>query len=318
MVKKINSNSLNIVAYHYVREIKKSKYPKINGIEFSLFKKQIKYFKKKFNILPLEDTIEIINKKKNYTLKKPLLALTFDDGYKDHFDYVFPTLVKEKIIGFFYPPTDIFKKKILNVNKLQFVLSVAKNKKKLIDEILLFLKKSRINLKINNQIQLHNKKIPEFDDFDTLTIKRIVYKSVSQDMSNKICNYLFKKYLKVNLKSFAKELYLSTNHLKEMSDNKMHIGCHGTNHILWNKINGTQQKNQILESKEFFKKQNVDTSNFSVCFPWGSYNKDTENVLKDLKIKFGLTSNSGNIVLNKKFNKFLLPRFDANEFKDIN
>ena len=24
-------------------------------------------------------------------------------------------------------------------------------------------------------------------------------------------------------------------------------------------INGTQQKNQILESKEFFKKQNVDT-----------------------------------------------------------
>ena len=51
-------------------------------------------------------------------------------------------------------------------------------------------------------------------------------------MSNKICNYLFKKYLKVNLKSFAKELYLSTNHLKEMSDNKMHIGCHGTNHIL--------------------------------------------------------------------------------------
>ena len=57
---------------------------------------------------------------------------------------------------------------------------------------------------------------------------------------------------------------------------------------------------------------------FFSMFSLGSYNKDTENVLKDLKIKFGLTSNSGNIVLNKKFNKFLLPRFDANEFKDIN
>ena len=77
MVKKINSNSLNIVAYHYVREIKKSKYPKINSIEFSLFKKQIKYFKKKFNILSLEDTIEIINKKKKLHFKKTFASPNF-------------------------------------------------------------------------------------------------------------------------------------------------------------------------------------------------------------------------------------------------
>ena len=46
-----------------------------------------------------------------------MLALTFDDGYKDHYKYVFPTLVKEKIRGFFYPPVNIFKGDVLNVNK---------------------------------------------------------------------------------------------------------------------------------------------------------------------------------------------------------
>ncbi len=316
MIKKFNKYSLNIIGYHYVREIKKSKYPNINGVEFSLFKKQIKFFKKNFNILPLEDIIEILNKKK-YIPKKPLLLLSFDDGYKDHFNYVFPTLIKEKITGCFYPPTSIFDQKVLNVNKLQFILSKVENKKKLIDEILFLSKKSIINLKNINQSKLHNKKIPEYDDPETLTIKKIMYKKVSQNMNNKICNYLFNKYLKVDLKSFAKELYISVKDLQEMSNNKMHIGSHGTNHVLWGKISGLEQKKQILESKNFFKKKNIDTKNFSVCFPWGSYNQKTGKILKKLNIKFGLTSDNGNVILNKKFNKFFLPRFDAKEFKYI-
>ena len=35
--------------YHYVRPLKKSKYPEINGLELSGFIRQLEYFKKKFN-----------------------------------------------------------------------------------------------------------------------------------------------------------------------------------------------------------------------------------------------------------------------------
>ena len=35
-----------IVMYHYVREIKNSKYPKLKGLEFKKFKDQINFFKK--------------------------------------------------------------------------------------------------------------------------------------------------------------------------------------------------------------------------------------------------------------------------------
>ena len=56
---KFKKNSLNIVAYHYVREIKKSNYPNLKGVEFDLFKRQLKFFKKNFYLLPVDEMIEI-------------------------------------------------------------------------------------------------------------------------------------------------------------------------------------------------------------------------------------------------------------------
>ena len=50
-MKTLNDYSINIVMYHYVRPIKGSKHPNINGLELENFKKQINYFlKKSFSI----------------------------------------------------------------------------------------------------------------------------------------------------------------------------------------------------------------------------------------------------------------------------
>ena len=63
MIKTKNYN-IYIVMYHYVREIKKSKYPNIKGLEFEDFKKQINYFLNNFNILSNDDFAEIVRTKK--------------------------------------------------------------------------------------------------------------------------------------------------------------------------------------------------------------------------------------------------------------
>jgi len=313
---KFENNSLNIVAYHYVREIKKSNYPNLKGVEFNLFKRQLKFFKKNFYLLPVDEMIEILNKKKTLNYKKPLMMLTFDDGYKDHYKYVFQELVKHKIDGCFYPPINIFKKKILNVNKVQFILSVSKNKKKLLREIKYLLEKYNVNLK-NKSENLHNSKIPEFDDPYTLKIKKIIYKDIKSELSDKICTILFKKYIGEDIKNFSRKLYISKKDIIEMSNNNMHIGSHGVNHLMWSKISSKEQQCQIIESKKFFNKISINTNNFSICYPWGSYLKNREKLLSKLNIKFGLTSDNGNIIFKRGFNKFFLPRLDANEFNNI-
>ena len=102
-----------------------------------------------------------------------------------------------------------------------------------------------------------------------------------------------------------------------MNDSGMHFGCHGINHIRWKSWNFNQQKREIESSKKFFKSKKIHTKNFSVCYPWGSYNNISSKVLKTLDIKFGLTSDKGNFKVNSKLNRFILPRFDANDFLNI-
>ena len=121
-------NNIYIVMYHYVRDIKKSKYPNLKGLEFSDFKEQILYFKKNFNVLSNFQFIKIINSKK--IPKKKSVFLTFDDGYIDHYEYVFPFLKKQNIFANFYPPVMCIKnKKVLDVNKIHLILEKRKTEK---------------------------------------------------------------------------------------------------------------------------------------------------------------------------------------------
>ena len=45
--------------------------------------------------------------------------LTFDDGYKDHYKYVMPALVKKKISGCFFPSAEnIIKNNVTETSKI--------------------------------------------------------------------------------------------------------------------------------------------------------------------------------------------------------
>jgi len=46
-----NVNDLTIVMYHYVRDIKRSKYPRIKGLEISGFVRQLDYLIDNYNIV---------------------------------------------------------------------------------------------------------------------------------------------------------------------------------------------------------------------------------------------------------------------------
>lgn len=57
--------SINIIMYHYVRPIKHSQYPKLKGLELKEFCNQIKFLKRKSNILSHNEIFEILKSKKN-------------------------------------------------------------------------------------------------------------------------------------------------------------------------------------------------------------------------------------------------------------
>lgn len=311
----IKNFSVNVVMYHYVREIKKSKYPDLKGLEFNEFKRQVNYFCKNFNVLTNADLIEIIATKR--IPKKPSIFLTFDDGYIDHYKFVFPFLVKKKISGIFYPPINAVENKIvLDVNKIHFILEKEKNRKKILDEIDKYLVKKKLKPISEFDLSKINLNI-RYDDKDTALIKSLLQYCFPKNLRIKICNFLFKKILDKDLKEFSRELYMNKKQILEMDTENMNFGSHGVNHYWWEYLNKNEQENEIKGSINYFKRINVDTSNFSVCYPHGSYSLNTIALLKKYKVKFAFTSQVGGINLKNLNKNFLFPRYDTNDFKII-
>ena len=299
--------------YHYVREIKKSKYPNLNGLEFNEFKKQINFFKKNFNILSNNQFIEIINSKK--IPKKKSILLTFDDGYKDHYEYVYPYLKKKNIFANFYPPIiNLKNKKVTDVNKIHFILEKEQNRDKILNLIFLFVKKymnkDQDELKIN-KINTNSR----FDDKKTILIKRLLQNHIPLLYREKIVDKIFSLILNTNEKEFSKKLYMNSSNIKELFKSNFTIGSHGYNHFWWGKINKKEQEIEIKKSIDYFKKIKVFDKNFSVCFPYGDYNIHTLGLLKKYKVKYALTTKVGYINSFNIKKPFIFPRFDTNDFK---
>ena len=162
--------------YHYVRELNSSQYPDIKGLEVARFKEQLNYLLKNYTIVRVEDVIEALDLKKKLPIKAALL--TFDDGYIDHYTNVFPLLKHHGIQGAFYPSARAVKEqKVLDVNKIHFILASTPDKNALVKDIFAQLDKHRTQYKLLENSQYFEKlaKTCRYDTADVVFIKRILH-----------------------------------------------------------------------------------------------------------------------------------------------
>ena len=103
--------------YHYVRP-NSINYPFFKNLDLDLFSKQLDYFQKQYGFLSKKDY--------QYSVKtgvpKKGVVLTFDDGLKDHYNYVLPELNKRGLWGIFYIPTAQYSSnKLLGVHRVHYL-----------------------------------------------------------------------------------------------------------------------------------------------------------------------------------------------------
>lgn len=302
--------SINIIMYHYVRPIKNSQYPKLKGLELNKFYNQIQYLKKKGNILSNNEIFEILKSKK--IPKKPSVLLTFDDGYKDHHQYVFPYLKKNKISGSFYTPVKaIQNKNILDVNKIHFILEKENNKNKIYKEIKdIIQKKFKKNINDFNLSDINLKSA--YDNKITILIKKLLQLHLPSHMSKHVINILFKKILNISANDFHKQLYMNTNNINEMINHNMTFGVHGNDHLRLGELSKKNQTIELEKSLDFLKKIDKKNKKFSVCYPHGSYDNNTLKILNRKDISFALTTKKG-VIKKDNYNLLELPRIDTND-----
>jgi peptidoglycan/xylan/chitin deacetylase (PgdA/CDA1 family) len=90
---------LSIIMYHYVRDLRRSRFPNLKGLETDRFREQIAYIKKHYSVISGDELLAAAEARSWDTLPPSPLLLTFDDGYVDHFTQVFPILRGAGISG---------------------------------------------------------------------------------------------------------------------------------------------------------------------------------------------------------------------------
>ena len=302
----------NIVMYHYVRPIKGSLYPKIKGLELDGFKRQLDYLSERFKFITAEEVINVV--KNGKSLPKNSCWLTFDDGYKDHFSYVLPELLKRGIQGSFFPPVmPIMENKMLNVNSIHFILANASS----IDKLICDLNKECLDLG-HSEEEIRNLwdeyAIPSrYDPKEVIYFKRLLQHALPDSSSNKITSRLFSKYVGINQTDFAQNLYMSPSEVRALVKAGMYVGSHGANHLWLSKEEKYSQKKEINKSLEFLSSMGARTFDWIMCYPYGDYNKDTIDLLIKSDCAVGLTIKVAKADL-KVHHPLELPRFDTNNF----
>lgn len=300
--------------YHYVRDLAHSRYPKIKGLEYDLFKQQIEFFEKNFHVVTMEQVIDAWNSP-NAELPEKALLLTFDDGYIDHFAAVFPVLREHHMQGSFFIPGKTFcENQLLDVNKVHFILASAPIQA-LNEELFKrmdYYRGTEFDFPQNEELFSTYAVPNRFDTKETIFAKRILQTVLPERLRNIISTELFEKYVGLPEEMFARELYMNRDQLRCLKDSGMYIGLHGYDHYWLGNLDEVHMKrdiDQALDAMDEF----INPRNWVLNYPYGSYN---ENVLRYIEKKgctLGMTTEVALAEVNVH-GRYVLPRFDCNDF----
>jgi len=306
--------SCKIIMYHYVRPIKNSPFPNIKGLELEGFKRQIEFFQKQFNFISMYEILDCIYQNKK--LPPNSILLTFDDGFKDHFQHVFPFLKKLEIPGAFFPPASpIVENCILDVHKIHFILASTNNYQLIVDEIFKLIKQFSRDFELEKPEDYFSKLAiaNRFDSKEIVFIKRILQRNLPSPLRSKITDLLFHKFIHKSEQEFSSQLYMNLNEIHEMSQSGMYFGSHSYSHQWLSYLSPKELENEIEKSLKFCNDISSDTQNLVMCYPYGDFDQKVISKLIKSNFKAGLSTKVGDSMISNT-NIFSLERYDTNDF----
>ena len=287
---------LTVVMYHYVRNLTSSRYPRIKALPVEVFEAQLENLVKYYVPCSLEQVIMAVKGQEELPPKACLL--TFDDGFIDHYLTVFPALIKRELTGvFFLPAKPIEERKVLDVHKIHFILATVENPSILVNEILTALRRYRSSdhsMEPAEELYLNYANADEYDSAEIVFVKAILQRVLPNSIRSEMIDSLFAKYVQVDERTFANELYMNVDQIKCMARYGMSIGGHGYNHLWFDSLDLREQEMEIERTRSFLSEV-CDNSleSWAIAYPYGSYNRDTLDILRRAGCTIGFTARPG-------------------------
>ena len=273
-----------ILTYHRILPkslIEKSVSQRSMILSLETFKEQLKILNKYYKPVSIDEYLEM-----NKFTKKKLAIITFDDGWADNYEYALEELWRNKIPATVYLTSDyIGSGKLFWPEKYSIVmyqnieLQIEEKKSLIIDltseNIYEILKLIKNESKKNNKRKLVNLLI--------LYLKKYKIKVINQLLKLLTGDIIIENYVDINV-----DRLMTWNEVNVMKKYNINIGSHSKSHSILPGLDYRHAIKEIIESKQIIEEKcRVKVKDFS--FPNGEFNEILKYMLQISGYKSAVT-----------------------------
>lgn len=300
-----------MVMYHYVK-------PRTDGMPFFAhlalddFRRQLDWFADTSEFIDRERFLGVID---GGEFPDNAVVLTFDDGFRDHYDFVLPELESRGLWGIFYVPTGIYEtKRLLDVHRVHCLLGRLGGARAL--------------------ARLQTLLTPEMlsAEYEKL-FASLSYQLLDHDESTRrfkhVLNYLILDRYRAGVldammadtfdeTALVETFYMDPTMIADMQRRGMVVGSHSVTHPVFSKLAPDTQKIEIEASFRFLDDVTGGLSLRTFCYPYGlphTYTADTQRLLCESGCRFSVSVDFRDVeAADVKVRVQALPRHDCNAF----
>jgi Polysaccharide deacetylase. len=302
---------MKAVMYHYVRP-DASDAPWYYHLDVEDFRAQLDYFESEHGFV---DRDAFLAAARGEADPPEGVILTFDDGLRDHYEWVFPILQRRGLWGIFYIPTGPYTQETaLNVHRVHAL--IGKHGGEVVLDPL---------LDIVNEEMIPDARREEFhtetyqnqnNTRSVTTVKRILNYFISYEYREVVLNMLCEQFPAADFEPHS--YYIQPSDLIKMQNAGMILGSHSVSHRVFSKLSQPAQRDEIVSSFDYLSTilDGLEVQTF--CYPYGGFHTFTDytrDILDEVGCLFSFNVESRDIQPDDITTQpQALPRYDCNEF----
>jgi peptidoglycan/xylan/chitin deacetylase (PgdA/CDA1 family) len=279
------SRRFQILIYHRVSP---ERHPFFEPMHPAIFERQIGFLRRCYSVMPLS---EIVERSQQGEIPKRAVAITFDDGYRDSYEFAFPILKKYRVPATVFVTTGVIETgEVLWHDRIFDAFRFATVERARLDDS-----------------ELHELNLAPGDIHRSVQSVRYRLRALHGEPRKKLIEQIEQK-LKPRFPANAKPRMLTWAQIREMHQAGIEFGSHTVSHPILSQIPKASVLWEVCESKRHLSEQlGVPVSSFA--YPNGSaadYNNDVKDALRASGYAYAVTTRAG---VNRAFdNPFELKR----------
>jgi peptidoglycan/xylan/chitin deacetylase (PgdA/CDA1 family) len=287
--RKLTKSQVAILMYHRVA-------PKEN--DWSLpphsphnFEKHIEYLCRNYEILPLDELVHCLHN--GHPLPEKAAVITFDDGYKDNYQYAYPILRNHKVPAtIFLATSHIGQSDLFWTDKVRYVIWNMPTATLELDEL------GSYSLTSVAERREAASRVPE-------SMKRL-----PEDRKNFLINRLLTICGTDIADDIGRNLILSWDEVREMHNDGIGFGAHTVTHPILTGLALAQAKEEIIQSKKDVQ-DNLGQQAMPFAYPDGDFNHELAKLVHECGFSCAVTTTPK--LITSKDNPYELGRIGPGE-----